>query len=225
MSAVIDLKTQADELSADLTRPIPGSRKIYAHGSRDDLRVPMREIAQARTPKSFGAEINPSLAVYDTSGPYTDPSVQIDLRRGLFPMRQRWIEERGDTVQLSGPSSRFGQARHADAATAHLRFEHIRAPRVAKAGANVSQMHYARRGIVTPEMEYIAIRENQLIDQLRDANLLRHHAGESFGAALPKYVTPEFVRDEVARGRAIIPCNINHPELEPMIIGRNFLVK
>ncbi len=226
MNAVIaDLKTQADELSADLTRPIPGSRKIYAHGSRDDIRVPMREIAQARTPKSFGAEINPSLAVYDTSGPYTDPSVKIDLRTGLYPMRQRWIEERGDTVQLSGPSSRFGQARHSDAATAHLRFDHIRPPRVAKAGANVSQMHYARRGIVTPEMEYIAIRENQLIDQLRDQALLRHHAGESFGAALPKYVTPEFVRDEVARGRAIIPCNINHPELEPMIIGRNFLVK
>jgi phosphomethylpyrimidine synthase len=225
MSAVIDLKTQAEELSAELTRPIPGSRKIYVHGSREDLRVPMREIAQARTPKSFGAEINPSLAVYDTSGPYTDPSVRIDLRTGLYPMRQGWIEERGDTVELAGPTSHFGQARHADPATQHLRFEHIRRPRVAKAGANVSQMHYARRGIVTPEMEYIAIRENQLIDQLRDQNLLRHHAGESFGAALPKYVTPEFVRDEVARGRAIIPCNINHPELEPMIIGRNFLVK
>ena len=225
MSAVIDLKTQADALSADLTRPIPGSRKIYAHGSREDLRVPMREISQARTPKSFGAEINPSLAVYDTSGPYTDPSVRIDLRKGLYPMRQRWIEERGDTEQLPGPSSRFGQARHSDGATQHLRFDHIRPPRVARAGANVSQMHYARRGIITPEMEYIAIRENQLIDQLRDQNLLRHHAGESFGAALPKLVTPEFVRDEVARGRAIIPCNINHPELEPMIIGRNFLVK
>ncbi len=226
MNAVTaDLMQQAEQLSADLTRPIPGSRKIYAHGSRDDLRVPMREIAQARTPKSFGAEINPSLAVYDTSGPYTDPSVRIDLRRGLFPMRQRWIDERGDTTQLSGPTSRFGQARHADAATQHLRFEHIRAPRVAKSGSNVSQMHYARRGIVTPEMEYIAIRENQLIEQLRDQNLLRHHAGESFGANLPKLVTPQFVRDEVARGRAIIPCNINHPELEPMIIGRNFLVK
>ena len=226
MNAVTaDLMQQAEQLSADLTRPIPGSRKIYAHGSRDDLRVPMREIAQARTPKSFGAEINPSLAVYDTSGPYTDPSVRIDLRRGLFPMRQRWIDERGDTMQLSGPTSRFGQARHADAATQHLRFEHIRAPRVAKSGSNVSQMHYARRGIVTPEMEYIAIRENQLIEQLRDQNLLRHHAGESFGANLPKLVTPQFVRDEVARGRAIIPCNINHPELEPMIIGRNFLVK
>jgi phosphomethylpyrimidine synthase len=225
MSAVIDLKTQAEELSAELTRPIPGSRKIYVHGSREDLRVPMREIAQARTPKSFGAEINPALVVYDTSGPYTDPAVRIDLRTGLTPIRQRWIEERADTVELDGPSSRYGQARHADPATQHLRFEHIRRPRVAKAGANVTQMHYARRGIITPEMEYIAIRENQLIDQLRDQKLLRHHAGQSFGAALPKYVTPEFVRDEVARGRAIIPCNINHPELEPMIIGRNFLVK
>ncbi len=226
MNAVTaDLMQQAEQLSADLTRPIPGSRKIYAHGSRDDLRVPMREIAQARTPKSFGAEINPSLAVYDTSGPYTDPTARIDLRRGLLPMRQAWIEERGDTVQLGGPSSRFGQARHRDAATEHLRFEHIRAPRVAKAGANVSQMHYARRGIVTPEMEYIAIRENQLIDQLRDQNLLKRHPGQDFGASIPAHVTPEFVRAEVARGRAIIPCNINHPELEPMIIGRNFLVK
>jgi phosphomethylpyrimidine synthase len=220
-----DLMQQAEQLSADVIRPIPGSRKIYAHGSRDDIRVPMREIAQSRTPKSFGAEINPALAVYDTSGPYTDPSASIDLRKGLHAMRARWIEERGDTEQLSGPTSKFGHARLVDPATAHLRFEHLRAPRVAKAGANVSQMHYARRGIITPEMEYIAIRENQLLDQIRDANLLRHHAGESFGAALPKYVTPEFVRDEVARGRAIIPCNINHPELEPMIIGRNFLVK
>ena len=226
MNAVTaDLMQQAEQLSADVIRPIPGSRKIYAHGSRDDLRVPMREISQSRTPKSFGAEINPSLAVYDTSGPYTDPSASIDLRKGLHPMRARWIEERGDTEQLAGPTSKFGHARLVDPATAHLRFEHIRRPRVARAGANVSQMHYARRGIITPEMEYIAIRENQLLDQIRDQNLLRHHAGESFGASLPKNVTPEFVRDEVARGRAIIPCNINHPELEPMIIGRNFLVK
>jgi phosphomethylpyrimidine synthase len=226
MNAVTaDLMQQAEQLSADVIRPIPGSRKIYAHGSRDDLRVPMREISQSRTPKSFGAEINPALAVYDTSGPYTDPSATIDLRQGLHAMRASWIEERGDTEQLTGPTSKFGHARLVDPATAHLRFEHLRAPRVAKPGANVSQMHYARRGIITPEMEYIAIRENQLLDQIRDQNLLRHHAGESFGASLPKYVTPEFVRDEVARGRAIIPCNINHPELEPMIIGRNFLVK
>ncbi len=226
MNAVTaDLMQQAEQLSADVIRPIPGSRKIYAHGSRDDIRVPMREISQSRTPKSFGAEINPALAVYDTSGPYTDPSATIDLRQGLHAMRARWIEERGDTEQLTGPTSKFGHARLVDPATAHLRFEHLRAPRVAKAGANVSQMHYARRGIITPEMEYIAIRENQLLDQIRDQNLLRHHAGESFGASLPKYVTPEFVREEVARGRAIIPCNINHPELEPMIIGRNFLVK
>jgi phosphomethylpyrimidine synthase len=226
MNAVTDdMMQQAEQLSADLTRPIPGSRKIYAHGSRDDLRVPMREVAQARTAKSFGAEINPALAIYDTSGPYTDPSVDINLRQGLLPMRAAWIAERGDTEQLSGPTSAFGHDRLVDAKTTHLRFEHLRAPRRAKAGANVSQMHYARRGIITPEMEYIAIRENQLIDQIRDPQLLRHHAGESFGASLPKIVTPEFVRDEVARGRAIIPCNINHPELEPMIIGRNFLVK
>jgi phosphomethylpyrimidine synthase len=226
MNAVTDdLMQQAEQLSADLTRPIPGSRKIYAHGMRDDLRVPMREVAQARTAKSFGAEINPALAIYDTSGPYTDPSVTIDLRRGLLPMRAGWIAERGDSERLDGPTSSFGTARLVDPATSHLRFEHLHAPRRAKAGANVSQMHYARRGIITPEMEYIAIRENQLIDQVRDPQLLRHHAGESFGASLPKIVTAEFVRDEVARGRAIIPCNINHPELEPMIIGRNFLVK
>ncbi|MCB1610404.1 MAG: phosphomethylpyrimidine synthase ThiC, partial [Xanthomonadales bacterium] len=218
MNAVTDdMMQQAEQLSADLTRPIPGSRKIYAHGSRDDLRVPMREVAQARTAKSFGAEINPSLAIYDTSGPYTDPSVNIDLRKGLLPMRAAWIAERGDTEQLNGPTSVFGHDRLQDAKTRHLRFEHLRAPRRARAGANVSQMHYARRGIITPEMEYIAIRENQLIDQIREGYLLRHHAGESFGASLPKIVTPEFVRDEVARGRAIIPCNINHPELEPMI--------
>jgi phosphomethylpyrimidine synthase len=226
MNAVTaDLMQQAEQLSADVIRPIPGSRKIYAHGSRDDIRVPMREISQSRTPKSFGAEINPALAVYDTSGPYTDPSATIDLRQGLHAMRARWIEERGDTEQLSGPTSTFGHARLVDPATAHLRFEHLRAPRVAKAGANVSQMHYARRGIITPEMEYIAIRENQLLESLRDSSLLKSHPGESFGASLPKIVTPEFVRSEVARGRAIIPCNINHPELEPMIIGRNFLVK
>jgi phosphomethylpyrimidine synthase len=226
MNAVTDdLMQQAEQLSADLTRPIPGSRKIYAHGMRDDLRVPMREVAQARTAKSYGAEINPALAIYDTSGPYTDPSVTIDLRRGLLPMRAGWIAERGDSERLDGPTSSFGTARLVDPATSHLRFEHLHAPRRAKAGANVSQMHYARRGIITPEMEYIAIRENQLIDQVRDPQLLRHHAGESFGASLPKIVTAEFVRDEVARGRAIIPCNINHPELEPMIIGRNFLVK
>ncbi len=226
MNAVTaDLMQQADQLSADLVRPIPGSRKIYAHGSRDDLRVPMREISQASTPKSFGAEINPALAVYDTSGPYTDPSVTIDLRRGLLPMRAAWIAQRGDTERLDGPTSKFGNARLVDPATSHLRFEHLHAPRRAKAGVNVSQMHYARRGIITPEMEYIAIRENQLIEQIRDQSLLRHHAGENFGANMPKIVTPEFVREEVARGRAIIPCNINHPELEPMIIGRNFLVK
>jgi len=226
MNAVtIDLLQNAERLSDTLIAPIPGSRKIYAHGSRDDLRVPMREITLSPTQKSFGAEINPALSVYDTSGPYTDPSVHIDLRRGLHALRANWIAERGDTEQLSGPSSKFGTDRLHDPKTAHLRFEHQRAPRVAKAGANVSQMHYARCGIITPEMEYVAIRENQLLDTIRDARLLKRHAGESFGANLPEFVTAKFVRDEIARGRAIIPCNINHPELEPMIIGRNFLVK
>ncbi len=226
MNAVtIDLLQDAQTLSDTLTTAIPGSRKIYAHGSRDDVRVPMREISQAPTQKSFGAQINPALAVYDTSGPYTDPSVRIDLRQGLHALRANWIAERGDTEQMAGPTSNFGHARMVDPATAHLRFEHQRPPRVAKSGVNVSQMHYARRGIITPEMEYIAIRENQLLESIRDPRLLKRHPGESFGASLPELVTPEFVRSEVALGRAIIPCNINHPELEPMIIGRNFLVK
>ncbi len=216
-------------------QPLPSSRKIYVTGSRPDLRVPMREISQSDTPAAFGAEKNPAITVYDTSGPYTDPSVQIDIRKGLPPVRAHWIDERGDTEQLSGPSSAFGRDRLADAATAGMRFELLRAPRVAKPGANVTQMHYARQGVITPEMEYVAIRENarreELAAELRARGgasaemLLRQHKGQSFGAAIPALITPEFVRDEIARGRAIIPNNINHPETEPMIIGRNFLVK
>ncbi len=216
-------------------QPLPQSSKIYVTGSRPDLRVPMREISQSDTPAAFGAEPNLPITVYDTSGPYTDPNVRIDIRKGLPPLRIHWIDERGDTEQLSGPSSGFGRDRLADAATAHMRFELQRAPRRAKAGANVTQMHYARRGIITPEMEYVAIRENcrrdELAAELRARGgasaemLLRQHKGESFGAAIPQHITPEFVRDEIARGRAIIPNNINHPESEPMIIGRNFLVK
>ncbi len=212
--------------------PLPASRKIYVEGSRPDIRVPMREISQGDTPASFGAEKNPPLAVYDCSGPYTDPAAAIDIRRGLPPLRGAWIAERGDTVALAGPTSTFGQARLADPDLAGLRFDLHRKPLRAKRGANLSgnvtQMHYARRGIVTPEMEFVAIRENQLRGQM-DAQLpegvRRQHPGQSFGAAIPSVITPEFVRDEVARGRAIIPCNINHPESEPMIIGRNFLVK
>ncbi|HEX4522684.1 MAG TPA: phosphomethylpyrimidine synthase ThiC [Casimicrobiaceae bacterium] len=209
-------------------QPLPNSRKIYVEGSRPDLRVPMREIAQADTPASFGAEVNPPLAVYDTSGPYTDPAAKIDIRSGLPPLRARWIEERGDSVVLDGLTSAYGRARLADPELAGMRFDLKRRPRRAKSGANVSQMHYARRGIITPEMEFIAIRENlKREEMLRSLPGLvtRQHPGQSFGAAIPDVITSEFVRAEVARGRAIIPANINHPETEPMIIGRNFLVK
>ena len=220
--------------------PLPNSRKIYVEGSRPDIRVPMREISQSDTPASFGAEQNPPIFVYDCSGPYTDPAAKIDIRSGLPALRQRWIEERGDTEVLPGLSSEYGRARAADPALDELRFPGLhRAPRRAKAGANVTQMHYARRGIITPEMEFIAIRENlnreRYIESLRASGglkgqkmadmMLRQHPGQNFGASLPATITPEFVRDEVARGRAIIPNNINHPESEPMIIGRNFLTK
>ena len=219
--------------------PLPNSRKIYVEGSRPDLRVPMREISQADTPTSFGGEKNPPIFVYDTSGPYTDPDAQIDIRSGLPALRAAWIEERGDTEALPGMTSAYGRERAADDATAELRFPGLhRTPRRAKAGKNVTQMHYARQGIITPEMEYIAIRENlrrqEYIESVRNAGpqgerlaklLSRQHPGQHFGASLPAEITPEFVRSEIARGRAIIPNNINHPESEPMIIGRNFLVK
>ena len=204
--------------------PLPNSRKVYVPGSRADIQVPMREISQSDTPTGMGGEKNPPIYVYDTSGPYTDPSVKIDIRSGLAPLREKWIEERNDTEQLSGITSHYGIARLNDPKLAEMRFNLKRHPRRAKAGANVSQMHYARKGIITPEMEYIAIRENQRRDGLSEL-LTKQHPGESFGASIPRIMTAEFVRDEVARGRAIIPANINHPESEPMIIGRNFLVK
>ncbi len=205
-------------------KSLPNSRKVYIEGSRPDVRVPMREISQSDTPAGMGHEKNPPIFVYDTSGPYTDPTVKIDIRSGLAPLRQKWIEERNDTEVMSGPSSDYGRERLADPKLASLRFNLHRQPRRAKAGMNVSQMHYARKGIITPEMEYIAIRENQKCEGLI-ALLTKQHPGHNFGASIPKAITPEFVRDEVARGRAIIPMNINHPEIEPMIIGRNFLVK
>src|SRR5712671_2265548 len=189
--------------------PLPNSRKVYV----GELRVPMREITQS------GA--NPPIMVYDTSGPYTDPEARIDIRKGLPALREKWIAERNDSRQLPGPSSEFGRQRLSDPKLAELRFDLHRKPRRALPGNNVSQMHYARKGIITPEMEFIALRENQRLVEA----LAAQHPGESFGAKLPKVVTPEFVRDEIARGRAIIPANINHPETEPMIIGRNFLVK
>jgi len=207
-------------------QPLPNSRKIYVTGSRPDIRVPMREISLADTPTAFGGEPNPPVLVYDTSGPYTDPEVAIDVRKGLAPIRSAWIEERGDTEILGEFSSEFTRRRLRDPALDPLRFGHHRLPRRAKAGANVTQMHYARKGIITPEMEFVAIRENMKLQEAREQGLLaQQHSGQSFGAAIPDEITPEFVRQEIARGRAIIPANINHPELEPMIIGRNFLVK
>jgi len=230
MSAIPEefLKKTA-ELSEEVTRPFSKSKKIYVEGSRPDIRVPMREVEQTPTHTDAGIEENPPIYVYDTSGPYTDPTVSIDLMKGLPDLRSNWIEERDDTEQLDGPTSEYGATRQGDPSLAHLRFEHIHNPRRAKAGKNVSQMHYAKQGMITPEMEYIAIRENLKLQEMRDdprySKLLRQHAGESFGANIPDIITPEFVRDEVASGRAIIPANINHPELEPMIIGRNFRVK
>ncbi|MDQ3511847.1 MAG: phosphomethylpyrimidine synthase ThiC [Pseudomonadota bacterium] len=220
-----ELLQEADRLSADVVRPIPGSSKTHVPGSRPDMQVPMREVALARTPTIFGGEDNAPLAVYDTSGPYTDANAHIDLAQGLAPLRAAWIAERGDTELLSGLSSEFGRQREHDPKLAHIRFANRPLPRRAVSGANVTQMHYARRGLITPEMEFIAIRENQRLDAVREAHLLNQHPGQSFGASIQKFITPEFVRDEVARGRAIIPCNINHPESEPMIIGRNFLTK
>ena len=219
------LQQQAQTLSESVTAPIPGSRKSHVEGSRPDIRVPMREIALSPTPKLFGEDVNHPFSVYDTSGPYTDTEVAIDLLKGLAPVRAAWIAERADTEILGGLSSEFGRARERDAALDGVRFGNRPPPRRALAGGNVSQMHYARKGIITPEMEYIAIRENQRIDAITEAHLLRQHRGQDFGASIPQRITPEFVRSEVARGRAVIPANINHPELEPMIIGRNFLTK
>ncbi|MEW6253064.1 MAG: phosphomethylpyrimidine synthase ThiC, partial [Planctomycetota bacterium] len=220
-------------------QPLPNSRKIYVEGSTPDIRVPMREIRQADTPTGFGGERNPPIYVYDCSGPYTDPAVKIDIRQGLPALRTPWIEARGDTEVLPDLSSEYGRRQAADPALAAMRFPGLaRKPRRAKAGLNVTQMHYARRGIITPEMEFVAIRENNnraaYLESLRASGpqgeklaalMSRQHPGQNFGALLPDEITPEFVRSEVARGRAIIPNNINHPESEPMIIGRNFLVK
>ena len=212
------------EIDPATKKPFANSRKIYIQGSRPDIQVPFREISLSDTPSMFGAEKNPPVMVYDTSGPYTDPTINVDIRNGLPALRATWIEERNDTEQLDGPSSEFGNQRKADPSLAEMRFNLLRKPRRAKAGMNVSQMHYARQGIITPEMEYIAIRENQRRDNMSEL-LQTQHKGKDFGASIPQTITPEFVRDEVARGRAIIPMNINHPEIEPMIIGRNFLVK
>ncbi len=216
------------------TSPLPASRKVYVAGTQPGVRVPCREISLTTTHPQNGhdSDEQAALTVYDTSGPYTDPQVKIDIRQGLAPLRLAWLTARADTEQLPDISSEYGRLRAVDASLAGLRFAHIRRPRRALSGGNVSQMHYARKGIITPEMEYIAIRENQALELAQpngqkngNARLAQQHPGNSWGASIPPVITPEFVRDEVARGRAIIPANINHPELEPMIIGRNFLVK
>ena len=212
------------QIDPDTIKPFAKSRKIYVQGSRADIQVPFREISLSDTPSMFGADTNAPVVVYDTSGSYTDLDVKIDIRNGLNTVRSGWIAERNDTEQLDGPSSEFGQQRLVDPELRAMRFNLTRKPIRAKAGKNVSQMHYARLGIITPEMEYIAIRENQRRENMSEL-LQTQHKGQDFGANIPKSITPEFVRSEVALGRAIIPANINHPEVEPMIIGRNFLVK
>src|SRR4026209_1644371 len=222
---------QVDEAAV---KPLPNSRKVYV----GKLRVPMRQVSQSDTPSMFGGEKNPPVYVYDCSGPYSDPAANIDIRSGLPALRDPWIFQRGDVETLQGQSSIYGQERLNDPKLAEMRFNLKRTPRRAQKGRNVSQMHYARKGIVTPEMEFIALREKlereRYIESLTAggktgeqmlALMPQQHRGESFGAAIPHLITPEFVRAEVARGRAIIPANINHPESEPMIIGRNFLVK
>jgi phosphomethylpyrimidine synthase len=207
----------------------PASRKRYLQGSRADIRVPLREITLSDTRHGDHAEANPPLPVYDTSGPYTDPDVGIRLTRGLPALRSDWISGREDTETLTRRSSEYARGLEANLLTFHLRFPSPRVSRRARSGENLSQMHYARKGIVTPEMEFVALRESMLLAQLLEgpshASRLRQHPGQPLGAQLPKQVTPEFVRSEVAAGRAIIPANVNHPELEPTVIGRNFKVK
>ena len=224
MNANTKFTAETAHVDAAAIKPLPNSRKVYVQGSRPDILVPMREISQADTPDGMGAEKNPPIHVYDCSGPYTDPAVKIDIRSGLAAMREGWIAERNDTETLERLTSDYGQMRLDDPALADMRFNLRRSPRRAKPGKNVTQMHYARQGIITPEMEYIAIRENQRIEGLSEM-MKKQHPGENFGTVMPRMITPEFVRDEVAAGRAVITANINHPELEPMIIGRKFLVK
>ncbi|CAM4175473.1 phosphomethylpyrimidine synthase ThiC [Pseudoalteromonas ostreae] len=226
-----ETRAAASDYIYNLTgQPFPSSHKVYVQGTQDNVRVGMREITLSDTfiggtDENPVYESNAPLRVYDTSGPYTDPDFTLDVRKGLDKYREQWIKSREDTEVLSSVTSQFSQQRMADEGLDHIRFEHLPKIRRAKAGKNVTQMHYARQGIITPEMEYVAIRENMGRAQLQKELLAQQHQGESFGASIPEFITPEFVRDEIARGRAILPNNINHPETEPMIVGRNFLVK
>ncbi len=224
MSATLD---NLKEVKKTYIQNLPNSKKVFATGSMEDIRVPMREITQSPTAKSDGSfEQNPPIYVYDTTGSYTDPNEKIDLHKGIKKVRTRWIEKRGDTEILEDFSSKYFHKRSQNEELNTLRFPNISKPRRAKKGKNVSQMHYAREGIITPEMEFVAIRENCKLQEMKESGLLcKQHKGESFGANLPNIYTPEFVRDEIASGRAVMPANINHPEIEPMIIGRNFMVK
>lgn len=210
------------------TNAFPNSKKVYIPGNLHPIQVAMREISLSPTKLSKGGlEINPPVTIYDTSGPYTDVNAEIDIRKGLERIREQWILDRNDVEILDGISSEYGQKRLHDPSLDELRFSYNHKPKRAADGQNVTQLHYAKKGIITAEMEYVAIRENQRIEQLQAATkgMAEQHKGESFGANTPKRICPEFVRDEIASGRAIIPNNINHPESEPMIIGRNFLVK
>lgn len=217
-------QSEEDRAQRITRTPFPGSRKIYVQGSDPSIRVGMREIEQSPTLAGDRLIPNPPITVYDPSGPFTDPDVDIDVRKGLTPLRYDWIHGRGDVEELEDVTSTFGREREHDSGLEPIRFERSRKVLRAKPGRRPTQMHYAKQGIITPEMEYTAIRENQRMDTIPE-ELRCQHAGNPMGASLPREFTPEFVRDEVARGRAIIPCNINHPELEPMIIGRNFRVK
>ncbi|MEM5553132.1 phosphomethylpyrimidine synthase ThiC [Pseudoalteromonas neustonica] len=226
-----ETRAAASDYIYNLTgQPFPSSHKVYVQGTQENVRVGMREITLSDTfiggtDENPVYESNAPLRVYDTSGPYTDPDFTLDVRKGLDKYREQWIENRGDTEVLESVTSQFSQQRMADEGLDHIRFEHLPKIRRAKAGKNVTQMHYARQGIITPEMEYVAVRENMGRAQIQKELLAQQHKGESFGASIPEFITPEFVRDEIARGRAILPNNINHPETEPMIVGRNFLVK
>lgn len=220
------IPSEASKITRD---PFPASKKIYVQGNiHKDVKVAMREISltpsKALFSKNPDEEVqNDPVTVYDTSGPYTDPNIEIDVKKGIPKIRQQWILDRGDVEQLDEISSDFGKERLYNSDLDHLRFDHLKKPLRAKEGKNVSQMYYAKQGIITPEMEYVAIRENQKLQEAKQ--LTKQHPGNSFGANIPNEITPEFVREEIARGRAVLPNNINHPESEPMILGRNFLVK
>lgn len=226
MSNLPRFLSESAQTDQQVVQPFPKSRKVYLTGSRPDIRVPVREISLSDTITASGSEKNAPILVYDTSGPYTDPDVTINIRNGLPLMRKDWILKRKDTDPLPAFTSPYTQRNLNDPRIDHLRFGQERKPRRASAGRNVTQLHYARQGIITSEMEYVAIRESMKLATAKEQGLLTsQHPGQSFGASTPTVISPEFVRDEIAKGRAIIPANINHPESEPMIIGRNFLVK